>query len=75
MVILSCFRSCKLIATAEVIKTPTHTIQFVMMMIDGMRVDDTVVSDPNFPNAKFICIPSYPINAINCAKLQKKLTP
>ena len=46
-----------------------------MIMIDGMRVDDVVVSDPNFFNAKFICIPSYPINAINCAKQQKKLTP
>ena len=43
-----------------------------MIMIDGMRMD---VSAPNFPNAKFICIPSYPINAINCAKQQKKLTP
>ena len=43
-----------------------------MMMIDGMWLD---VSSPNFFNAKFICIPSYPINAINCAKQQKKLTP
>ena len=75
MVILSCFRPCKLIATTEVIKTPTHTIQFVMIMIDGMSVDDAVVSDPNFTNAMFICIPSYPINAINCAKQQKKLMP
>ena len=46
-----------------------------MIMIDGMSVDDAVVSDPNFTNAMFICIPSYPINAINCAKQQKKLTP
>ena len=46
-----------------------------MIMIDGMRVDDVVVSDPNFFNAKFICIPSYPINAIICAKQQKKLMP
>ena len=72
MVILSCFRLCNIAATTEVIKTPTHTIQFVMIMIDGMRMD---VSDPNFFNAMFICIPSYPINAINCAKQQKKLTP
>ena len=43
-----------------------------MIMIDGMRMD---VSDPNFFNAKFICIPSYPINAIICAKQQKKLMP
>ncbi len=49
----------------ETIKTTAHTIQLVMKTLARTMSGSCPLN----------IIPSYPINTINCAKQQKKLTP